>query len=317
MLLFSLIPLLSLYPAVAKQSSKEKLVSAAAANNGVIKLDDDTYNLITSPTRDWSAVIQLTALSSFKCAPCKELDPSFRALGKAWSKVPGANKDDHFFATLDFENGKETFRKLGLNSAPVLQVHPPVKGPRRPANGKSDALTYDFGNSGFDPASLSEQLSRHTPVPIPYRAPPNYALIATFASSILTFAIVARFILPIFLSRWTWALFTIGTSLVMVGGFMFVRIRGMPYVAGGQNGAQLIAPGFQSQYGIEVQIIAFLYGVLSLGFVSLTLIVPRHASPARQRYGVYVWTGVSITLFSVLLSIFKIKNGGYPFRLLL
>ena len=69
---------------------------------------------------------------------------------------------------------------------------------------------------------------------------------------------LARFILPILMSRWTWALITIGTSLIMVGGFMFVRIRGMPYVAGGQNGAELISPGFQNQYGIEVQIIAFI-----------------------------------------------------------
>jgi oligosaccharyltransferase complex subunit gamma len=106
---------------------------------------------------------------------------------------------------------------------------------------------------------LAEQLSRHTPVPIPYRAPPNYALIATTAGFIIAFAALARFILPILLSRWTWAVFSIGTSLVMVGGFMFVRIRGMPYVAGSPDGgAQLISPGFQSQYGIEVQIIAFI-----------------------------------------------------------
>jgi dolichyl-diphosphooligosaccharide---protein glycosyltransferase subunit 3/6 len=77
-------------------------------------------------------------------------------------------------------------------------------------------------------------------------------------SSLLAFVVVARSILPILQSRWTWALLTIGTSLVMVGGFMFVRIRGMPYIAAGHNGAQLIAPGFQTQNGIEVQIIAFL-----------------------------------------------------------
>ena len=160
-------------------------------------------------------------------------------------------------------------------------------------------------------------------------------------SSLLTLVVVARFILPILQSRWTWALLTIGTSLIMVGGFMFVRIRGMPYIAGGQT-PELIAPGFQTQYGIEVQIIAFLCapevfsprrlcvltccpdGVLSLGFISLTVIVPRHSSAGRQRYSIYVWTGVSLTLFSVLVSIFKIKNGGqrssstvYPASLML
>ncbi|KAF8522288.1 dolichyl-diphosphooligosaccharide-protein glycotransferase [Hysterangium stoloniferum] len=299
--------------------AKSKLIALAAANNGVVKLDDESYNLLASPDRDWSSVIQLTALGgAFKCPPCKELDPIFRTLGKAWSKVNSAERDQHFFATLDFEDGKETFRKLGLASAPMVRVMPPAQGPRSPANGNFDSIVFDFGNTGFDTALLAEQLSRHTPVPIPYRAPPNYALIATSAGSLIASAVVARFILPILLSRWTWAIFSIGTSLVMVGGYMFVRIRGMPYVAGDPNGGvQLISPGFQSQYGIEVQIIAFIYGLLSLSFVVLTLLVPRQTSAARQRYGVYVWTGISLALFSVLLSVFRIKNPGYPFRLLL
>lgn len=83
-------------------------------------------------------------------------------------------------------------------------------------------------------------------------------MFATTASSLLALAVLARFSLPILMSRWTWAVFTIGISLIMVGGFMFVRIRGMPYVGAGQNGVDLIAQGFQTQYGIEVQVIAFL-----------------------------------------------------------
>ena len=71
MLFLCLIPLLSLWLAAASDSPREKLISLAAANNGVIKLDNELYNLITSPTRNWSVVIQLTALESFRCAPCK------------------------------------------------------------------------------------------------------------------------------------------------------------------------------------------------------------------------------------------------------
>jgi len=320
MLLLSLIPLLALSVFAAKKSApdaKEQLVALAAANNGVIKLNDATYGLLTSPDRDWSAVIQLTALNSFKCAPCKELDPPFKTIGKAWAKADPKDKQQHFFATLDFEDGKQTFQALGVSSAPAIRIYPPAKGARRPANGKTEPINFDFSNSGFDVALLVEQLSRHTPAPIPYRAPPNYALIATTMSSFVLFAVVAKFILPFLMSRWVWAVGTIVTSLIMVGGYMFVRIRGMPYVAATAQGSQMIANGFQSQYGIEVQIIAFIYGLLSLYFVFLTLVVPRNTSPGRQRYGIYVWTGVSITLFSVLVSLFRIKNGGYPFRLFL
>lgn len=119
-------------------------------------------------------------------------------------------------------------------------------------------MTFDFSSSGFDPVPLAQQLSRHTPVPIPYKAPPNYAFLATLVASLIALAVTARVLLPLLMSRWAWAVGTITTSLVMVGGFMFVRIRGMPYVASGPNGSQMIAGGFQSQYGIEVQIVAFI-----------------------------------------------------------
>lgn len=51
-------------------------------------------------------------------------------------------------------------------------------------------------------------------------------------------------------------------------------------------------------------------GLLSFSFVSLALLVPRNASPTRQRYAIYVWLTASVTLFSVLLSVFRMKNGG-------
>jgi len=74
MLLLSLLPLFAISALAAKKASPDahdQLVALAAANNGVIKLDDDSFGLLTSPNRNWSAVVQLTALKAFKCAPCK------------------------------------------------------------------------------------------------------------------------------------------------------------------------------------------------------------------------------------------------------
>ncbi|KIJ44078.1 hypothetical protein M422DRAFT_252570 [Sphaerobolus stellatus SS14] len=145
MLLLSLLPLFALSAFAAKNSAsadpRDQLIALAAEGNGVIKLDDDTYNLLTSPSRNWSAIVQLTALNSFKCGPCKELDPAFRTLGRAWTKVPTANRNDHFFASLDFEDGKHTFNKLGLSSAPAIRVFPAAKGPRKPHSGNTDPIS--------------------------------------------------------------------------------------------------------------------------------------------------------------------------------
>ena len=67
--------------------------------------------------------------------------------------------------------------------------------------------------------------------------------------------VALRFIAPILQSKWTWALITIVTTLIMISGHMFVRIRGMPYT--GNNG-QWIAGGYQSQFGQETQVVAMI-----------------------------------------------------------
>lgn len=108
---------------------------------------------------------------------------------------------------------------------------------------------------GFDAAPLAEQLSHYTPAPIPYKAPFDYSRIASGAFLVLSFVAALRFVSPILKSRWTWAAITVLTSLIMTSGYMFVRIRGMPYT--GPNGAW-VAGGYQTQYGQEVQVVAMI-----------------------------------------------------------
>ena len=71
-----LLPLLSLLlPVVAfasQDTSRQQLVKIAAQNNGVINLDAKTFDLLTSPKRDWSASVLFTALDKKRrCGPCK------------------------------------------------------------------------------------------------------------------------------------------------------------------------------------------------------------------------------------------------------
>ncbi|KAH9856977.1 oligosaccharyl transferase subunit OST3/OST6 family [Lenzites betulinus] len=316
MLLLPFLALLSIPFCIAgsADAAHEKLIKLAASNNGVIKLDESTFNLLLTPNRDWSASIHFTALDPRrKCGPCKEFDPSFNTVGKAWSKVPAEHRNAHFFATADFDNTMAVFQKLGLQSAPIVQNYPAIEGPRKPANGRTSPIVYDFGN-GFDAGPLAEQLSQFTPIPIPYKAPFDYARIATAAGVLLVIASGVRAFLPILRSRWLWAAGTVVTSLVMTSGFMFVRIRGMPQSGG--NG-QWIAPGYQNQFGQEVQVVSLVYGLLAAAFLMLTVVTPYQTNAARQRLQVYLWSGVILVMFSVLISLFRVKNRGYPFKLLL
>jgi len=311
MIVFLALLCLPLY-LVTAQGVQKQLTDLATAGNGVIKLDPKTFDLLTSSKRTWSASIQLTALDGRrKCFPCKEFDPAWSAVAKAWSSVPKEKRDTHFFGTLDFDDGPTVFQNLGVSSAPVVFVYPPSEGPRRSDN--VNPSKYDFSN-GFEAGPLAEHLSQYTPIVIPYRAPIDWARWITIAVGILGFTLTLRFIAPILRSRWTWAAGTVLVSLVMTSGYMFTRIRGSPY-SGGDG--QWIAAGYQNQFGQEVQVIAFIYGLLAFAFLMLILVIPYQSSPQRQRLQVYLWTGVIMIIYSVLVSLFRVKNRGYPFKLFL
>ncbi|KAJ3507875.1 hypothetical protein NLJ89_g6060 [Agrocybe chaxingu] len=298
----------------ASTSPQDQLARLAAANNGVIKLNAELFDQLTSPKRTWSASIQLTALDPRrKCSPCKAFNPSWHAVAQAWSQASAQQRNNHFFGTLDFDDGSVVFQKLGVSSAPIVFNYPPDEGDRKPVSGKTGPIKYDF-SEGFDPAPLAEFLSKHTPIPIPYRAPVDWAHWTTVAIGVLGAALVLRFIMPIVRSRWSWAAVIVITSLVMTSGYMFTRIRNVPYNGGDGH---WIAAGYQNQYGQEVQVVSFVYGLLSFAFLMLIMAVPYQPSPQRQRMQVYLWTGVILIVYSVLVSLFRVKHRAYPFKLFL
>ncbi|KAJ6596910.1 hypothetical protein DFH09DRAFT_1258647 [Mycena vulgaris] len=312
-----LLPFIALFSlpltrAAATDATRQKLVALAAAGGGLIKLDSASYDLLTTPDRDWSASIEFTALDTRRrCAPCKEFNPSWNAVAKAWSKAPKAHRDNHFFATLDFDDGQTVFQKLSLSSAPVVYVYPPTEGPR--ATAKSSPSKYDFSH-GFEAEPLAQHLSNHTPIPIPYSAPFDWARWITIGAGLLAFAVTLRFVAPVLQSRWTWAIVSILTSLVMTSGYMFTRIRNSPFMGGDGS---WIAGGFQNQYGQEVQVVALVYGTLGAAFLMLTMVIPYQTSAQRQRFQIYLWSTIIMLVYSILVVLFKVKNRGYPFRLLL
>jgi len=124
------------------------------------------------------------------------------------------------------------------------------------------------------------------------------------------------YIMPIVQNRNLWAAISIIMVLLFTSGHMFNHIRKVPYVSGnGKGGVSYFAGGFQNQYGMETQIIAAIYGILSFATISLALKVPRIADAKVQQVMVIVWSVVVFLVYSFLLSVFRIKNGGYPFWL--
>jgi len=123
--------------------------------------------------------------------------------------------------------------------------------------------------SSFEPSALAARLSQSTPVEVPFRPPPNYGLIITSTASILGLGIMAKFFWPFFsfivLSRWTWALACILSSLIFTSGYMFTRIRGMPFAQSTRQGTQWIAGGYSNQFGAETYVISTLCTCITRG----------------------------------------------------
>lgn len=167
--------------------------------------------------------------------------------------------------------------KLMLQTAPVLLFFPPTIGP----NAKVDAspIQYDFNRYGFpiktilsytdrweSPLSADQihsWIGRHLPESHkpPIVRPVNYSRIfvmtTLFLSVITLFSASSAYILPVLQNRNVWAGISLIAILLFTSGHMFNHIRRAPYVAGdGKGGISYFAAGFQTQFGLETQIIA-------------------------------------------------------------
>ena len=116
---------------------------------------------------------------------------------------------------------------------------------------------------------------------------------------------------------------------MFTAGHMYNTIRHTPYLqANGRGGFSYIAGGFQNQYGIETQIVASICtstfgmiliqdGLLAFTTVALALKAPTIRDPNTQFIVIIVWASGILFVYSFLIYIFRLKNGGYPFRLFL
>lgn len=55
--------------------------------------------------------------------------------------------------------------------------------------------------------------------------------------------------------------------------------------------------------------------ILAFATISLAMKTPRIEDPSRQKAAIMIWNAVMLCAFSFLMSLFKQKNGSYPFYL--
>ncbi|CZT14226.1 related to OST3-oligosaccharyltransferase gamma subunit [Ramularia collo-cygni] len=314
----ALLPFTSL---AAKKDSNIDRFAAASAKSTPLKLADKSYDALTKSPRDYSVAVLLTAMGpQFGCMLCREFQPEWEMLAKSWRNGDSKGESRLVFGTLDFLDGKSTFQSMQLQTAPVLLLFHPTTGPHARNDKPMERLDFNTGINKAEP--VHQFLTRSLPNRLhpAFSRPINYVKIAVTTTSVigvLTFLYVAYpYISPLLQSRNLWAALSLIAVLLFTSGHMFNHIRKVPYAGGdGKGGLNYFAGGFQNQFGLETQIVAAIYGILSFATISLALKVPRIADQKSQQVAVFIWGGVILAVYSFLLSVFRMKNGGYPFWL--
>ncbi|KAJ5339087.1 hypothetical protein N7452_005815 [Penicillium brevicompactum] len=317
----ALLPLLSVVCGVLSASTPDKFATyQSLSRSGPVDLDSSSYDDLTSAPRDYYSVVILTATDArFGCLLCRDFEPEWDLIARSWNKGPKPDDLKVVFGTLDFDNGKAVFQKLMLQTAPVLLVFPPTVGPHAKVDG--NPVRFDF-TGPITAEQVSSWIGRHLPEgPKPEIVRPiNYmrivSVVTTIMAVVTAFTVLSPYLLPIIQNRNLWAAISLIAILLFTSGQMFNHIRKVPYVAGdGRGGISYFAGGFQNQFGMETQIVAAIYAVLSFATIALALKVPRMEDVKGQQLAVLIWATVLFGTYSFLLSVFKTKNGGYPFFL--
>lgn len=255
-------------------------------------------SLTANPRDYTVAVLLTAQDARFGCQLCREFQPEWDLVAKSWFKGDRAGESRLLFGTLDFAEGRDVFvsvRKFHvLNCMPCTNhfcslafrllrccycsLRPTVLMPYRLKSHCDTTLQAGRCICQIDGpvkyltssrAAAAEQVQAWLARQLPGRPHPavkrpiNWLRWASSIVILLGFGTVmvtaSPYVLPIIQNRNIWASISLVSILLFTSGHMFNHIRKVPYVAGdGKGGISYFAGGFQTQFGLETQIIAAL-----------------------------------------------------------
>uniref|UniRef100_A0A3Q1GZG0 Dolichyl-diphosphooligosaccharide--protein glycosyltransferase subunit MAGT1 n=1 Tax=Anabas testudineus TaxID=64144 RepID=A0A3Q1GZG0_ANATE len=284
-----------------------------ASKRSVIRMNGDKFRrFVKAPPRNYSVVIMFTALQPQRqCGVCRQADEEFQVLANSW-RYSSAFTNKVFFASVDFDEGSDVFQMLNMNSAPTF-LHFPSKGkPRR-----SD--TYELQVRGFAAEQLARWVADRTDVQIRVIRPPNYAgplLLGFLLAVIGGLAYLRRHNLEFLFNKNVWAFSALCFVLIMTSGQMWNHIRGPPYAHKNPSTGQVsyIHGSSQAQFVAETHIVLLFNAAVTMGIVLLCEAATTDIDIGKRKIMCVAGMGLVMLFFSWLLSIFRAKYHGYPYR---
>ncbi|CAF1395878.1 unnamed protein product, partial [Rotaria sp. Silwood1] len=281
-------------------SEKIKQLTHWSSKKPVIRLNSEGFtNYVKTQPRNYSMMVMLTALSPQRqCGICKQAHDEFEIVARSY-RYSNPLSNSVFFGMVDFDDASDVFQYLQLNTAPVFIHFPPEAKPK-----KSDHM--DGSRSGFSAEHIAKWVHDRTGVQIEIYRPPNYSgflLIALIIIMILGLLYVKRDSFKFLFNNIVWGIFVIGIVCYFISGQTWNLINGPPFMPQHKNAV------------INVQELTSAVTIfLSVGVILLNE-APKLKSQTGKRNSFMAIIGLAtvVGLFSYILSIFRLKNQGYPY----
>lgn len=227
---------------------------------------------------------------------------------------PHFNSKRLYFGSVDYDEGSDIFNSLNINSAPCF-LYFSEKGNFK----KPDELNIQ--RLGFGADVMARWVAEKTGMSIKIMRPPNFSmpiLLGFFGVTIAAILYMSRNSLGMLFNRNIWAITAVAIVLLMTSGQMWNHIRGAPLMQRGRNQNNYIHTSSSGQFVIETYLVMLVNAGIAIGMVMMTdgLKSGDRASGKRKRVLAYAGLALGILFFSLLLSIFRLKSYGYPYRLL-
>jgi len=280
----------------------------------IIKLNNKLFkDLIRSAPRNYSMVVMFTALASNRgCVVCKQASDEFTLVANSY-RYSQFYSNKMFFAMVDFDDGSEIFQSLGLNSAPAF-FHFPAKGKAK----KQDNM--DIQRVGFSAEAIARWIMERTEINIRIFRPPNYTgtmLLLTLFGMVGFLVYLRRNNLEFLLNKNTWCVLAVFFVLSMISGQMWNHIRGPPFVHNSlSGGVSYIHTSSQGQFVLETYFVMGMYGMIVMGVILLCEAGDEKVDPGLRRIQAVAGLCFLAFFYSLVLSVFRGKAGGYPFSFL-
>lgn len=286
-----------------------------SAKRPVIKLNGNKFrDFVKSAPRNYSIIVMFTALSaSRQCAICKQASDEYHLVANSY-RYSQFYSNKLFFAMVDFDEGPDVFQTMKLNTAPVF-MHFPAKGKPKKAD------NMDIQRTGFSSEAIAKWIGERTEMNIRVFRPPNYtgtvALLMLF-SLVGGLLYLRRNNLEFLYNKTAWSLIALFFVFAMISGQMWNHIRGPPFVQKTQSGGvSYIHGSSQGQFVLETYFVMVIYGLIVCGMIMLTEAGDSKGDVGKRRILAVVGLALLAFFFSLILSIFRSKAGGYPYSFLI